>query len=283
MSPHSKADGAWYWVPWVWPFGTQARVRYVQCVRAVLVFLLFAWSLGPALQAAGLAQPPNPSSSSHNTAHPAAPSSTPTRTPLFQLHLQFSTRPYPHAAAAAREEVSGRTRDDVGDEGGGALLARGGDDLHRLLQHLRQAGARLPQGALQVRGRQPRAGPFLRRQVDWRRPEEAQWVPRPCPRPPPDPVRARQPWLYLLDPTILCDLRGSCVMYPGLRVRIWLLDRYFKFDLWLGRNHGQIITFWEFGEGANDEQPNQYCDPFCLNCMAQFENIELMKCHHCVK
>jgi hypothetical protein len=56
----------------------------------------------------------------------------------------------------------GARRRDVGDDSSGALLARGGDDLHWLLQHLRRAGAELPQGALQVRGRVPREGPLLR-------------------------------------------------------------------------------------------------------------------------
>ncbi|OEL38201.1 ATP synthase subunit epsilon, mitochondrial, partial [Dichanthelium oligosanthes] len=71
------------------------------------------------------------------------------------------------------EKKRGRRR-DVGDDGGGALLARGGDDLHRLLQHLHRAGEELPQGALQVRGHLLREGLLLRRQVGRRQAGEAQ-------------------------------------------------------------------------------------------------------------
>jgi hypothetical protein len=80
-------------------------------------------------------------------------------------HLgRISPVPIPISIPAARG-AKAQARRDVSDDGGGALLARGGDDLHRLLKHLRRAGAELPQGAFQVRGGVPREGPLLRRQV----------------------------------------------------------------------------------------------------------------------
>lgn len=96
-----------------------------------------------------------------------------TTTPRLHLVAAAPSFPilHPPTCGGARREESRR---DVGDDGGGALLAGGGDDLHRLLQHLCRAGAELPQGALQVRGRIPREGPLLRRQVGGRQAGEAQ-------------------------------------------------------------------------------------------------------------
>ena len=98
-------------------------------------------------------------------------------TARFDAHTSVSSFPTfsfsVHQPTHLRRRKEAKRR-DVGDDGGGALLARGGDDLHRLLQHLRRAGAELPQGALQVRGRVPREGPLLRRQVDGRQAGEAQ-------------------------------------------------------------------------------------------------------------
>lgn len=99
---------------------------------------------------------------------PGFDTTTPRLLGRSSLISPFSTR------GGARREGSKRRQRDVGDDGGSALLAGGGDDLHRLLQHLCRAGAELPQGALQVRGRIPREGPLLRRQVGGRQAGEAQ-------------------------------------------------------------------------------------------------------------
>jgi hypothetical protein len=90
---------------------------------------------------------------------------------LFQSLLPLA---HLHPSSRSGGAKGAAERDDVGDDGGGAFLAGGGDDLHRLLQHLRRAGAKLPQGALQVRGRFPREGPLRRRQLGGRQAGEAQ-------------------------------------------------------------------------------------------------------------
>lgn len=112
---------------------------------------------------------------------------------------------HPPTGGGAREAK--RKRRYVGDHGGRALLAGSGDDLHRILQHLRCAGPELPQGALQVRGRVPREGPFLHLQVGGRQAREAQWVICPLLHP----MRSCPPSL-ILDPTrsasMLCGTMG---------------------------------------------------------------------------
>ena len=48
---------------------------------------------------------------------------------------------------------------------GGAVLESSGDDVHILLEHLREYGEELPQGAVQIRSPHSREGPFLHFQM----------------------------------------------------------------------------------------------------------------------
>ncbi|KAL6339362.1 hypothetical protein AAG906_028094 [Vitis piasezkii] len=61
-----------------------------------------------------------------------------------------------------RSESSGGA---VLESSGGAVLESSGDDVHILLEHLRESGEELPQGAIQIRSPHSREGPFLHFQM----------------------------------------------------------------------------------------------------------------------
>ena len=66
-----------------------------------------------------------------------------------------------------RREKEGNKINGVGSgmRYGGAVLESSGDDVHILLEHLRESGEELPQGAIQIRSLHSQEGPFLHFQM----------------------------------------------------------------------------------------------------------------------